>query len=296
MILVTGSDGLIGTALCAALRARGHEVRGFDVRGPEGERGDVNDARQLSRAARGCSGVVHLAALSRVIWGEQRPVECVETNVGGTRNAVEAAADTGAWLVQASSREVYGHPATETAVAEDFPLVPCNVYGHSKVAGEHVVTGSGRSATIVRFSNVYGSALDHADRVVPAFVRAAMRGEDLRVDGSRHVFDFTYVHDVVEALVKLVGRMEAGEPTPKLHFVSGTGVTLGELAETVIGVVGRDYGTVSGWREGPPRSYDVARFVGDPTRAERVLGWQHKTGLRDGVRALAADFRRRGIA
>ncbi|MCI4370857.1 MAG: NAD-dependent epimerase/dehydratase family protein, partial [Thermoplasmata archaeon] len=173
---------------------------------------------------------------------------------------------------------------------EAAPLSPVNVYGHSKVAGELLV-GDRRAehrACVVRFSNVFGSANDHADRVVPAFVRAALAGTDLRVDGSGHLFDFTFVEDVVLGLHRLVELMEAGEPAPPpIHYVSGTGVTLGELASEVVEVLG----SKSRVREAPPRSYDVARFVGDPTRAKQLLGWKHETSLRDGILRLGALLR-----
>ena len=179
-ILITGSEGLIGSALRASLEARGTQVVGLDLLGTAREEGDVRSLRRVRDAIAGCLGVVHLAAVSRVVWGERAPGDCWNTNVGGVRNVLEAAHERTPrpWLLFASSREVYGQPRRLPA-REDVPLHPVNVYGRSKVEGERLVVGAnarGLRAATVRLSNVYGSTRDHADRVIPAFVRAAISG------------------------------------------------------------------------------------------------------------------------
>src|SRR5262245_10491647 len=90
-ILITGGAGSIGTALRAALERQGNEVAVLDLRASGEERADVRDAAAVARALRGCAGVVHLAAVSRVAWAERDPDACQATNVGGTRAALGAA-------------------------------------------------------------------------------------------------------------------------------------------------------------------------------------------------------------
>ena len=75
-ILITGSEGLVGSALRVALEARGAHVTGLDLRGSDGEEGDVRNAGRVRDAAAGCHGIVHLAAVSRVVWGEREPETC----------------------------------------------------------------------------------------------------------------------------------------------------------------------------------------------------------------------------
>jgi len=135
---------------------------------------------------------------------------------------------------------------------------------------------------------VYGSPHDHCDRVVPGFVRAATQGAPLRVDGAEHMFDFTHIDDVARGLMALVNRLDRdAEPSPPIHFVSGIGTTLGELAELVIALAGAS----SQITEAPPRDYDVARFRGDPARAAALLGWRTRTTLRQGLSQLISDLR-----
>ncbi|MCB9681861.1 MAG: NAD(P)-dependent oxidoreductase [Alphaproteobacteria bacterium] len=287
-VLVTGSRGLIGTALLRALRHVGVHAVGLDLRADGDERGDVRVTADVARALDGCDGVIHLAAVSRVIDGEKDPDRCWDTNVHGTQNIVEAACrqDPPPWLIYASSREVYGQPATLLA-DEDTPRNPVNIYGRSKVAAEDLVDASPLQTAIVRFSNVYGWVADHADRVVPAFARQAAEGRQLRVDGVHHTFDFNHLDDTVRGVMNVVDHLRAGASLPPIHFVTGQPTTLGELADLAIELAA----STSSMREARPRSFDVARFYGDPGRAKALLGWQAEVPLRDGLRRLIADFR-----
>lgn len=291
-ILITGSEGLVGTSLRGALEAIGVDVVGLDLRATGAERGDVRSADTVRAALAGCTGVVHLAAVSRVIWAEQDPDECWRTNVGGLRNVIEAAVlePRPPWILFASSREVYGQPEALPAT-EDTPLRPVNIYGRSKVEGERVLLAArdrGLRTAVVRLSNVYGTARDHADRVVPAFARAAALGSPLRVDGPDHTFDFTHIDDTCRGLVSLV-ELLASRPDapPPIHLLTGHATTLGELAELAV----RLGGGRSPIREAAPRSFDVSHFYGSPSRAAALLGWAPRVRLAEGLGQLIEAYR-----
>ena len=294
-VLVTGSEGLIGRALVGLLERRGHTVQRFDLRArPEDPgRRDVLDPDALRGAIAGCAGLVHLAAVSRVIHGERDPELCWRTNVDGTRHVIEAALQSRLrpWVLFASSREVYGQPRRLPAT-EDAPLEPVNVYGRSKLAAErHVLgaRGAGLRTGVVRLSNVYGSTADHADRVVPAFARGAAAGAALRVDGREHVFDFTHLDDTVRGLHALIEALDAGEADlPPIHLLTGVPTTLGALAELASAAGGGRSRIV----DAPPRSFDVSHFHGDPSLSQRLLGWRAAIHVEEGVRRLVADFKR----
>ena len=290
-ILVTGSEGLIGSALRASLEASGWEVVGLDLRGPGSEEGDVRDPLRVLEAVAGCRGVVHLAAVSRVVWGERDPEKCWDTNIGGLRNVLRAAdaRTPRPCLLFASSREVYGQPHRLPAT-EDIPLRPVNVYGCSKVEGERLVDearGKGLRAATVRLSNVYGSARDHADRVVPAFARAAVTGNAIRMEGAECTFDFTHIDDTVRGMAALIDRLENGPAPPPIHLLTGTPTTLRDLAALAIDVAGGTTPIV----DAPSRSFDVSRFHGDPSRARELLGWEPRVALPEGLERLVRDLR-----
>jgi UDP-glucose 4-epimerase len=291
-ILITGSSGLVGTALTSALLAEGVDVVRLDLRARGEAHGDVRDRALVHDTVARVDGIVHLAAVSRVVWGERDPELCWATNVGGLRNVLEAAAQSARapWVAFASSREVYGQPVALPAT-EDAPLRPANVYGRSKVEGELLVAEAqrvGLRACTFRLSNVFGSTSDHADRVVPAFARAAALGAELRVDGFDHTFDFTHLDDVTLGLVGLTELLSAGgPPPPPIHFVSGRPTTLEELA-TLAARLGQRGSSI---RSAAPRDFDVARFFGDPSRAKALLGWQPHVRLEEGLARLVHAFR-----
>ncbi len=292
-ILITGSEGLVGSALRAALGASGADIVGLDLRGAAAERGDVRNAGAVRSAIGGCTGVVHLAAVSRVIWAERDPDECWRTNVGGLRNVIEAAEREREppWILFASSREVYGQP-DHLPATEEAPLRPINIYGRSKVEGERLLLAAserGVRTAVVRLSNVYGTTRDHADRVVPAFARAAALGMPLRVEGPDRTFDFTHIDDTCAGLQGLIERLAGPQaPPPPVHLLTGRPTALGELAALAV----RLAGTRSPICEAPPRSYDVSSFYGCPKRAAELLGWVARVQLAEGLDRLIEAFRR----
>ena len=288
MILVTGAEGLIGRRLCARLRAEGLEVRAFDLKRSPDE--DICNRASLAAALEDVEGVIHLAAVSRVVWAERDPALCQSTNVEALNALVELSlGGARPWMIFASSREVYGQSG-RLPVGEDHPLQPINTYARSKRDGERIVdaaSAAGLVANICRFSNVYGCPLDHADRVVMAFAAAAARGGVMSVQGPDNMFDFTAVNDAVDGLWRLVQATRQGERLPPVHFVSGQGTTLGELAEIA---AARALGEVT-IQEAPARNYDVSKFVGDPARAQALLGWRARADLGDEISNLIAALR-----
>lgn len=195
------------------------------------------------------------------------------------------------WVLFASSREVYGQ-APALPVADDAPLAPVNIYGRSKTAAEALclsARGAGQQLAIARLSNVYGSTRDHADRVVPCFAARAAKGLPIRVEGREHTFDFTHVTDTVRGLRAMIRLLSGGERAlPPLHLLTGVPTTLGELADLArAAALGR-----SPIVEAPPRSFDVARFYGDPRRAQELLEFSAQVSVREGVLRLVNEFSR----
>ncbi len=288
-ILITGVSGLIGTGLRKALLHRGFEVRGLDIRGKGAERGDVRNESDVERSLRGCCGVIHLAAVSRVIDGERDPERCWDVNVNGITNVLKGiiAQERTPWLIFASSREVYGN-AEKLPVREDFPMAPINIYGESKVQSEKLVEECRREhgllSAVLRFSNVFGGINDHTDRVIPAFVSAALYSGTLRVDGDENTFDFTFLPDVIRGILFTVEHLiNKGESLSPVHLVAGRPTTLRELAELTIKLLNSDATIV----RAPSRDYDVGKFYGCTERAHQVLGWKHSTSLESGLLQLA---------
>lgn len=288
-ILMTGHLGLVGRHLTLLLRSKGYEVIGFDL---ADHSGDICNEGLLKNALIGCHGVIHLAAVSRVVWGQQNPIKCWNTNALASESLLKAAVNsiTKPWVLVASSREVYGEP-TQLPVIEDMPLLPVNIYGRAKLYMEQAAfdaRNAGINTAVVRLANVYGCTDDHTDRVLPAFCRNAATGQPLRVDGLEHLFDFTHISDTVRGLARMVELMFDGEKNlPAIHLLPGKGTTLKQAAEWAISAAKSNSCIVAS----ESRTYDVARFFGDPSRAKSILGWQANIQPKQGIEMLVNDFK-----
>lgn len=292
-ILVTGSSGVVGSALVSALSARHYSVESIDLRSKNSSaQGDICDITQVSQRIRGIDGIVHLAAVSRVVEAENNPDRCWSVNVGGLRNVLHSALALSPqpWLIFASSREVYGQPQVLPA-DENSPLLPINAYGRSKVEGERLieeVRKLGMRACTLRLPNVYGSPTDHSDRVIPAFARAALQGQPLKINGSGHTFDFIHVSDVINGILTLTNKLVNSDvPPPPIQLVSGIPTMLGELAEMIIDISE----SCSEIHLSETNSFEVANFVGVGERAREILKWKTKISLQTGLEKLIADLR-----
>jgi nucleoside-diphosphate-sugar epimerase len=292
--LITGSKGLIGSALRHSLKQLQLNVIGMDIREPISslDHGDLLNRENVFSKVSQVDGVIHLAAVSRVIDGEKNPSLCWETNFNGTQNIIDAAlaSKKKPWVIYASSREVYGQQK-DCPVKESSPLAPVNIYGRSKAAAEEVINlgnQKGLKTAILRFSNVFGSVHDHTDRVVPAFCRAAAEGKTIRVDGENHVFDFTYIEDVIQGILSLIQLLSTkNESVSPIHLTKGIPVTLGDIARIAQKASHYPIEIVPG----PIRSFDVSTFWGDTNRASEILNWKACVPVEEGMNRLINQYR-----
>ncbi len=289
-IAVTGASGLIGRELVKQLSPQ-HELVKIDI-AIDVQAHDIGNANNAFKLTENCEGIIHLAAVSRVAEAQEFPLRTWSSNVSGTHHILDAALQSKnkPWVIHASSREVYGNQPRE-AIPEDTPMTPLNIYGRSKAAGEGMVYGAqdaGANVAILRFANVYGDIYDYPDRVIPAFSRATVNGSTLRVDDASVCMDFTHVIDVSKGIVKVVDLLLDGEKNlPPIHFATGTGTTLGELARIAIAA---SNGSCE-LNEVEKREASVSCFIGDPARAKSLLGWSHETPLDSGFKMMVEAFR-----
>lgn len=256
-VVVTGGAGFIGAHVCRALLESGSvssvavlddfstglrsNLDGVDAEVIEGS---ITRPRDVDRAVRGASAVIHLAALPAVSRSIKAPHPSHEANVTGTVNVLEAAREAGAQVVTASSSSVYGAnpelPKTESMAAR-----PMSPYAASKLAAEAYTIAWGHSygmkTLAFRLFNVYGplQRADHAyAAVVPAFIQAALNHKPLTVDGDGlQTRDFTYVGTVAQVLSDAVTRrVTSAEP---VNLALGTRTSLLQLIARLESLMGR---------------------------------------------------------
>jgi nucleoside-diphosphate-sugar epimerase len=298
-ILVTGSSGTIGTPLVETLLDRGYEVHGVDFTenrwsttvDEHSREVDLRDPDALEYLPDDIDLVVHLAAWARVHRLVQNPARAKQ-NLDTTFNVLEFARSRNADVLFGSSREVYGNTGQLIYDETDTFIDNCeSPYTASKVGGEAMVNAYQNcydmDSTIVRFSNVYGK-YDASDRVVPLFIAQAHAGEDLVVYGDDKVLDFTYIEDCVDGLVGIVQNYHKSRSTT-FNIASGQGASIVELAETVRETVNPDIDIhVEGNRTG-----EVARYVADISKAEKVFGYDPDYSFEAGVNAAVEWYRER---
>jgi len=311
-VVVTGGAGNVGSHIVdAAIAAGAREVLALDalVRGvPENLAGalatgkaslreiDIRDREAVAASIDGADVVFHQAAL-RWTRCQEAPRECHEVMVDGTFNVLEAAAAAKAkHVVLASSAVVYGEPEA-LPMHEDQPLNGTTFYGSMKVANEQLARAfshlHGLPTTTLRYFNVYGPRMDVRSRFVEVMVRwlnLIDEGKPLTLfgDGSSSV-DFVYVGDVVRANL-LACASDA--PAAIVNVCSGVETRMRDLAALLLRLTGSSVGMEF---KPQPEGALPARRVGDPRRAERLLGFKAETSLEEGLRRLI-EWRRGVIA
>ena len=302
-VLVTGAGGFIGSHLAETLARAGAEVRAFvrytsrsdngwlELAGPETAqeievfRGDLANPEAVANALAGREIVFHLGALIPIPYSYRHPREFVTANVVGTLNVLEAARrGDSPRIVHTSTSEVYGTAQT-VPIDEEHPLHPQSPYAASKVGADQLALSFQRSfelpVVVARPFNTYGPR-QSARAVIPTIITQALTREVVELGAIEPTRDFLFVDDTVR------GIMRCGEASgvvgEVINLGSGTEVSIGELAERVLRLVGRELPvSLDEQRLRPPES-EVERLVAATAKAEKLLGWRPSVDLDEGLR------------
>ncbi|MCL7388163.1 MAG: GDP-mannose 4,6-dehydratase [Thaumarchaeota archaeon] len=303
-VLVTGATGFIGSHLCLRLLDLGMEVHGLD----DLSRGSLKRAKILENSGMSLhkadvrdwatvhevlhevkpDAVIHLAALISVEESIRMPELYMEVNAEGTRNIVRAASNVGSGrLIYASSAAVYGNPI-RLPITEDHPTSPLSPYGLSKLMGERYVTSEfiGREKPVIlRIFNVYGPGQNpEYAGVITKFMERLSQGDPPIIFGDgEQTRDFIHVDDVVEAFIRSLDTPL--NETAVLNVGSGRPFKIIELARMMIRLYGLNVEPI----HVPPRPGDVRGSYADISLAKRLLGWNPKISLEEGLRRLIVE-------
>ena len=297
--LVTGGCGFIGFALCRRLAAAGHQVVAYDdlSRGraenlPDGARliqGDIRDPARLVEAVSDVrpDAVIHLAAIHYLPDCAARPGETREVNVDGTRHVLEACRGRVPRVVFASSLAVYA--SVEVPCSEDTtPVVPLEIYGESKLAGERIVEAfcreTGIAATTIRIANAIGRR-ETNPHVVPHIFESLRESNQVPLGSVEARRDYIATRDIANAILAVLDAA-AGYQV----FNVGTGVA--HSVEDIVGLIGRVLGREIEIVRDASRLRPVERMllVADISRIRQATGWAPLVTLEESLRDLADAY------
>jgi len=307
--LVAGGAGFIGSHLCERLIAEGHEVVAVD----NFITGSRESLEQLEGHPRfllvehdvvlplEVSGrfdfVMNLASPASPKDYLQHPIETLRTGSEGTFNLLEISRRDDARFLLASTSECYGdpleHPQVETYWGNVNPVGVRSCYDEAKRFAEALTMAYHRQwgvrTSIARIFNTYGPRMKLDDgRIVPAFIDQALRGAPITVFGSgSQTRSFCYVSDLVDGLV----RLAQSEERYPVNLGNPEEMTVLEFATRIRQVVGGDSEIVYQ----PLPEDDPQRRQPDISKARRLLGWEPRVGLDEGLKLTVEWFRQKGL-
>ncbi len=296
-ILSTGGAGFLGSHLCERLIDDGHEVLCLDnfftgsksniahLQGhPRFEliRHDIINPIYLE-----VEEIYNLACPASPVHYQYNPIKTIKTNVMGAINVLGIAKRTKAKLLQASTSEVYGnpdvHPQEESYWGRVNPVGVRSCYDEGKRAAECLMMDyrrqNGVNTKIARIFNTYGPRMAVNDgRVVSNFIVQALRGENITIYGDgTHTRSFCYCDDLIEGIIRLMNTPD--DFSGPVNLGNPGEFTILELAKTIVSMTGSSSEIV--FQPLPPD--DPAQRQPDISLARKVLGWQPRIELREGL-------------
>lgn len=313
-VLVTGAAGFLGSHLCTRLLNEGHEVIGMD----NFVTGNAENLAHLAGSSRflfirhdvsnfifvpgKVDAVMHLASPASPnpvspIGYLNLPIQTMKAGALGTHNSLGVARSHNARFLLASTSEIYGdpleHPQQEEYWGHVDPIGPRSVYDEAKRFAEALTMAYHRvhevDTRIVRIFNTYGPRMHLDDgRVVPNFLQQALCGEPLTVYGDGlQTRSFCYVDDLIEGIYRL---LLSGEHNP-VNIGNPVETTILDFAYQINEQTGNQAGVV--FKANQRGKGDPQRRQPDISRAQRILDWEPKIDLKEGLRRTIPYFKER---
>jgi NAD dependent epimerase/dehydratase len=301
-ILVTGASGFIGSHLTGTLVRMGANVKAFIhynsrnsygnlellepeiVKNCEILTGDIIDPFFVEKAVSGCEMVFHLAALIAIPYSYIAPHCYVATNISGTLNIMEACLKEGVEkVVHTSTSETYG-TALYTPIDEKHPLQGQSPYSASKIGADKIAESFYLSFNVpvatIRPFNTYGPR-QSARAVIPTIISQALIKDNIKLGSLDPVRDFTYVKDTVRGFISIAqSENTIGKVT---NVGTGKAVTIGDLAHTIIDIIGGNKEIITDKQRIRPRKSEVMNLLCANGKAKERAGWEPRYSLVDGL-------------
>jgi UDP-glucose 4-epimerase len=316
-VLVTGSDGFIGSHLVERLVSDGAHVRAFCLYNSNGSTGwldesepfrqalregqaevvlgDIRDPEHVMASVEGADVVLHLAALIAIPFSYVAPRSYVETNVIGTLNVLEAVRRHGTpRMVNTSTSEVYGTPE-EVPITEGHPLRGQSPYSATKISADKMCESYALSfetpVMTLRPFNTFGPR-QSTRAVIPTVLSQMLAGaEQIKLGDVTPKRDFTFVTDTADGFVR--AALSDVAPGTTIQLGTGRTVSVGEVVEICKKVTGSGAEIVTEAARIRPEGSEVQILLSDPTVAHATFGWAPTVSLEEGLARTAEWLRPR---
>ena len=313
-VLVTGSDGFIGSHLVEELVKKGYEVKAFVYYNSfnnwgwldtldksimdrvEVFAGDVRDPNGVREAMKGCDAVFHLAALIAIPFSYHSPDAYVDTNIKGTLNILQAARDLGTKRVLVTSTsEVYG-TAQYVPIDEKHPYQGQSPYSATKIGADRLAESFYRSfdlpVTIVRPFNTFGPR-QSARAVIPTIITQLLAGkEEIKLGSLTPTRDFNYVKDTANGFIamyesdKTIGQ--------EINIATQKEISIGQLAEELIRQINPNAKIICDEDRLRPEKSEVNRLLGSNEKILQLTDWKPQYTFEQGL-AETIEFLRHNL-
>ena len=310
-ILVTGSDGFIGSHLTEELVRAGYQVKAFvyynsfntwgwldtlpsDVmKNVEIFQGDVRDPNGVKEAMKGTAAVFHLAALIAIPFSYHSPDTYVDTKIKGTLNILQAAREQDLERVLVTSTsEVYG-TAQYVPMDEKHPFQGQSPYSATKIGADRLAESFYRSfqlpVSIVRPFNTFGPR-QSARAVIPTIITQLLAGkEKIHLGSLTPTRDFNYVKDTVNGFIKIYeSERTIGE---EINIATQHENSIGELAEELIRQINPNAKIVCDEERLRPEKSEVNRLLGSNKKIKELTDWKPVYSFEEGLSETISFFK-----
>lgn len=315
-ILVTGSEGFIGSHLIESLVKKKYKVRALvqynsfnslgwievindNVKNKiETVLGDIRDKEFVDSIFKGVDIVINMAALISIPYSYKASKSYIDTNVLGLLNLMNSSLSTNVkQFIQISTSEVYGSPKN-VPIKESFPLNAQSPYAASKIAADQLALSFHKSfnlpLTIVRPFNTYGPR-QSTRAIIPSIITQALKKKIIEIGSTYPTRDLLYVEDTVDGIISAIGNKKSiGEV---INIGSGYEISIKKLALKIGNILGVKIVFKRKKIRIRPKKSEVSRLVASINKAKKILKWSPKIkgekGLTEGLKKTIEWFKKK---
>ena len=295
-ILVTGADGFIGSHLVERLIGLGYRVRALvmynsfnswgwldtleqDVKSKiEVVSGDIRDPYGVDSIVKGCSSVLHLAALIAIPYSYKSPNSYVDTNINGTLNILQASKKYKCKkIIHISTSEVYGS-AQYVPIDEKHPNIGQSPYSATKIAADQLALSFNKSfelpVGIIRPFNTFGPRQSNR-AVIPTIITQLLDGQnEIKLGNVGATRDFSYVLDTVDGII---AGMNSNENIGKVvNLGAGFEISILKTAKMISNLMGKEIKIITDKQRIRPQESEVNQLYSNNSFAKKIIKWVPK--------------------